>query len=107
MKSFLSIILDSLLRPEFYRINVLDLADLLGFEFEVINYLTVKENPFRYLLKEWHERDGKFATLNCLLMKVKELGRPDIEELVEEAIKGLWFVDSPVLNKCHPSSTKY
>ena len=63
----------------------------------MINYLARKENPLRYLLKEWCERDGKFATLNCLQTKVKELGRPDLEELVAEAIKGLRFVDSLVL----------
>ena len=83
--------IDSLLLPEFYQKNVLDLAGLLDFGIEDISYLAGKENPFGYLLKVWYEKDGKFATLNSLRTKVKELGRPDVEQLVVKAIEGVCF----------------
>ena len=82
---------DTMLAP--YNVlsrDVRDLAGNLGFDIDLIHFISQQERPFLHLLDYWCKiKDDNDATMENLRIAVVDLKRPDVLELLDKAIIGL------------------
>lgn len=69
--------------------DIRDLAGILDFTLDEINYLCRQQSPFRFFLDQWCKREGKKATLEKLHEALVELGRPDLAEEIQKTIESM------------------
>ena len=76
--------LSLLLKPERLGKDWRSLADLIGFNNEEIMYLAEEKEPVVELMKEWVKRHQEGATIGKLTDYLKELGRLDVIEDLQD-----------------------
>lgn len=70
--------------------DVLALAGELNFNVGEIRYISMKEEPFKFLLDQWCKREGKKATLNRLSEVLRAIGRLDLVERIDGTIESMF-----------------
>lgn len=73
--------------------DVRSVAGHLNFTTDEVRYLTHKDYPFVYMYDQWLKRDRRNATLRKLQDVLIEIRRHDAAEIIEKAVKGLYFAN--------------